>query len=315
MPIERIAITSRDQWLALRMQDITASDVGAVCGHGLYHSAARVYAEKRGDLSPAEMNEAMKRGIWGEPSVVEALSWERPDWQLRRAKVYMRDPELRLGATPDCGAIDPERDGVGVVQCKIVAAPVFADKWLKNPEDNPHDVFAPARPPIAYELQTLTEGALAEAQWGVIAALIVDTFKWTLRLFPVDRHEDAEAAIKNRVAAFWRNHLIPGIPPPIDAQLDDELVKTLYPRDDGSEIDLRSDNEFPGFVHQLLTARATKSEAEKIEKVAKTNILAKIGAHSRAVMADGRIVTAHTTDRAGYEVKPTSFRTIKVSKV
>src|SRR5579859_7575536 len=99
--IERIPIESREQWLSLRRNDITASDVPAVCGEGLYGSATRVWAEKKGLIPAAEMSDVMKRGIWGEAAVVEALKDERPHWQLRRAKVYVRDAEARLGCTPD----------------------------------------------------------------------------------------------------------------------------------------------------------------------------------------------------------------------
>ena len=251
--IERIPVTDREQWLALRKNDITASDVAAVCGEGMYGSAAKVWAEKRGVIQPAELNEAMKRGHWGEAAVFEALQWERPTWELRRAKIYMRDPDARLGATPDGAAIIPGRDGVCIIQAKVVALPVFKRDWLLIEGDNPET--GEAEPPIGYQLQTTTENMLAEATVGILAVLIVDTFKWTLRTFEIERHAGAEAMIRKKVKAFWTNYLDTGIQPPLEAERDAELVKRLYPKDDGTTIDLSGNNR----ILELLDRRDRKS--------------------------------------------------------
>jgi hypothetical protein len=316
MTVERHVIPNgpegRKVWLALRANDVTASDVPAVCGEGVYGSAAEVWARKRGLIPPQDMSEPMKRGIWGEPAVFEALSWERPDWELRRAKVYLRDPAARLGATPDGVAIDPARAGIGVVQCKVVSEQAFRDKWLSDPADDPHDYFAPASAPLGYELQTLTEAMLADAQWGVIACLVVGSWKWTLRLFFIDRHAGAEASIRDRVGQFWTRYLDTGVQPPIDADRDEALVKALHPQDDGSEIDLSGDNELPGIVDDLTTARADKREAEKIEKRAKTIIGDKMGPAAFARLADGRRLSNKTQHRGAYSVEATEFRVVKI---
>jgi predicted phage-related endonuclease len=314
MNVERIPIQSRDQWLALRAHDITASDVPAVCGEGVYGSAAKVWAEKRGLLTPQEMNEAMKRGLWGEAAVFEALTWERPEWELRRAKVYLRDASARLGATPDGAAIDPARAGVGVIQAKVVSKNVFVDHWLENPDDDPHDMYAPARPPLGYQLQTLTESMLADADWAMVAALIVDQWRWTLRLFPVDRHTGAEEMIRGRVAAFWADYLDPGIQPPIDPERDDELVKRLYPRDDGTTIDLSADNLAPVLVRDLAVAKKTIKDATERERAIKTELQAKLGQHTYGRLGDGQTISWKLQQRSGYSVEPSEFRVMRILK-
>lgn len=310
MNVEKIAITSREQWLALRAQDITASDVPAVCGEGLYGSAAKVWAEKRGLIPPQELTEAMKRGLWGEAAVFEAISWEYPTWEVRRAKVYLRDIDAGLGATPDGVAVVPGREGIVVVQCKVIAAPVFKADWLANPDD-PVDV-GHATPPLAYQLQTLTESMLAEASCGALAVLVVDTFKWVLRIFWIERHSGAEASIRERVAAFRVENLAKGIQPRIDPALDDELVKSLFPRDNGAEIDLSGDNELPGLADQLVAARAEKKVAEENVSAFATAIKAKLGAASFARIADGRRISCKSQSRGAYQVAATEFRVLKV---
>lgn len=312
MSIERIQITDRTTWLALRARDITASDVPAVCGEGVYGTAAQVWAHKRGMIPAQEMTEPMKRGIWFEPAVFEALAMEQPTWELRRAKVYLRDPDARLGATPDGVAIDPERPGIGVIQAKVVSEQAFRDKWLESADDDPHDPFAAARPPMGYELQTLTEAMLADAQWGMVGALIVGGWKCSLRLFPIERHDGAEARIRERVAHFWKTYLDAGVQPPIDPDRDEGLLKALHPKDDGSEIDLSGDNELPGVVQDLVAARDVKKNAEARERAAKAIIFDKIGPAAFARLADGRRISAKTTHRSSYVVDATEFRMLKV---
>lgn len=315
--IERIPVDpSRDpaSWHALRRQAVTASDVPAVCGEGMFGSAARVWAEKRGLLPPTEMNDAMRRGRWGEAAVVEALIDERPEWQLRRAKMFLLDRAARLGATPDCAAIIPEHEGVTIIQAKVVARKVFELKWLADPDDDPHDLYAPAAAPLGYQLQTLTESMLAEAAHGIIAALIVDEWRWTLRLFDVPRHPGAEAMIRDRVAGFWANYLDPGVQPPIDAERDSELIGLLYPQDQGTTIDLSGDNELPELVATREKLKAAIKSAEGLCKSADTSIKAKLGENTFGRLADGRLISWKRQERSGFEVAPTAFRVLRILK-
>lgn len=312
MTIERIPITGRDQWLALRANDVTASDVAAVCGEGMYGSAARVWASKKGLLPAQEMTDAMKRGHWGEAAVFEAIAWEYPDWELRRAKVYLRDVAARLGATPDGAAIVPGRDGLVVVQCKVIAAPIFRNEWLLDPKDDIQ--HGDATVPLGYQLQTLTEAMLGEAGGAVVAALVVDTFKWVLRLFWIDRHPAAETMIRDKVTAFWTNYLDTDLQPPIEPARDAELVKLLYPADDGTEIDLRGDNELPAMVNELDDLkRLLKDGGDRRDEI-ETAIKGKLGQHTYGRLVDGRMVSWKLQQRKGYEVAPTSYRVLRIAK-
>jgi hypothetical protein len=314
MPVERIPITDRAAWLAMRAQDITASDVPAVCGEGVYGSAARVWAEKRGLIAATELTEAMKRGLWGEAAVFEALAWEYPDWEIRRAKVYLRDPAARLGATPDGVASAPDKTGIGIIQTKVVSRNAFAAHWLETADDNPHDLWAPARPPLGFELQTLTEAMLAEADWAAIAALITDQWRWTLRLFDVARHPRAEAAIRATVAAFWKDYLDPGIAPPLDPARDADLVRQLYPRDDGSEIDLSGDNYVSELVEQWGVVKTGLKQLDGRKRQIETELKDKLAEHAYGRLADGQRLSWKLQERDGYQVAPTSFRVLKLLK-
>lgn len=314
MNIQRIPIQNRDQWLSLRAEDITASDIGAVCGEGMYSSAAAVYAEKKGLLGAREQTEAMKKGVWGEAAVFEAIGWERPDWELVRAKVYLRDPKARLGATPDGAALIPGRDGLAIVQAKVVSKTVFSRIWLDNPEDDPHNEFAPATVPLGYQLQVLTEAHLADAPWPIIAALVTDEWRWSLRLFDVPRNAAAEQKIRALVAYFWEAHLDPGIAPSIDPARDADLVKLLYPADVGTTIDLSRDNAMPGLITRLEEIKASMNNLTRERKGIETEIKGKMGPHSCATLSDGRYVTWKLQERAASYSEATSYRVLRTHK-
>lgn len=315
MTIQRIPIDprrDRETWLALRMQDITASDVGAVCGEGIYdgQTPVRVWAEKLHKLPPQEMNDALRRGIWGEAAVFSAIEDLHPDWDVRRAKVYFRDAERKIGATPDGAAIIPGLDGVTVVQAKVVSRPFFDLHWRADPGDKSSPVVAP----LAYQLQTLTETMLSDGARGLIAALVVDAFKWSLELFYLERNEPAWLKICERIASFRANYLDTGVQPPVDTERDAEIIKALYPRDNGLELDLSTNNELPGWVDQLEAARQMKKEAEKAEAQAKTALADVFGEASIIRIAGGRRISNKYQERGSYVVAPTGYRVMRVLK-
>ena len=86
----------------LRANDLTASDMGAAVGDSPFKTQLELYAEKTGHLQPKSETPVMRRGRLLEPVAVSMLREEHPDWDIRYPlNLYLRDPELRLGATPD----------------------------------------------------------------------------------------------------------------------------------------------------------------------------------------------------------------------
>jgi predicted phage-related endonuclease len=120
MTIERIEITSREQWLALRKPDVTASVVASLFGCHPYVSALKLYLAHSGVEFDEADNRVFRRGRLMEPTVALAVSEERPDWRIEKCDSYYRDPDLRLGATPDF-LIHGDPRGLGVLQTKTAA--------------------------------------------------------------------------------------------------------------------------------------------------------------------------------------------------
>ena len=302
--ILRIPILNRDHWQSLRTNDVTASDVAAVCG--IVPSRAKVWGVKKGILPPTEETNRLRAGRWFEPAAFEALAEVYPRLEVRRAKVYLRDSAARLGATPDAVAIDPDRDGIGIIEAKNVLPQIYLRDWCGG------DNGAQPDPPFAYKLQTLTQAMLAGASWAAIVVLVNNPYDPLLRLIPVERHPGAEAMIRERVAAFWRDYMDPNVCPPLDPEHDDDLVKRLYPRDDGGEIDLTGDNRIMHLVDELTATKGKIKKLDKYESTLKTEIAEKLGTATYARLSDGRCLSYKLQNHRGYYVAPSSFRTIRI---
>ena len=114
--IERRVINSESEWLEWRRQDITASTVAALFNRHPYTTPLKLYLEKRGvEFTAPRSRDAARPRL--EPAVAKAVGEKRPDWKLEPAGVYLRDPDLRLGATPDF-FIHGDARGLGVLQTK-----------------------------------------------------------------------------------------------------------------------------------------------------------------------------------------------------
>jgi len=302
--IERIAVVSRDQWLALRRQDVTASVVGCLLGVHEYQTPYGLWALKTGAVGEdPEETGPMRRGRLLEPVAIAMLREERPAWQVKPAGVYMRDPAARLGATPDVLAFDPERPGLGIVQIKTVEPGVFRKKW--------RDEDGEVTPPLWIAVQAIVEAHLAGAQWAAVAAMTVG-FGVDLHVVPVPIHGGVVDRIYAAVADFWRM-VAEGRAPDPDYGRDLRLVETLFAGRD-EIVDLSGDNALPALADEREALSSTKSAAEDRLKEIKAEFLVKLGGAEAGRIADGRLITARRVERKGYEVKASSYINVTVKK-
>ncbi len=182
MTVEVHEITSHPEWLAMRRQDVTASVVGALLGVHEYQTRYGLFALKHGDIEEdIETTGPMMRGVLLEPVALKLLQIEKPDWKLEWNGTpgiisgrYYRDPDRRLGATPDCFATDPDR-GRGIVQIKTTIAPTFRKSWFQQDHGGEDDDGSPpvAAPPLWVATQAILEANLTGVQWANVAVLVV----------------------------------------------------------------------------------------------------------------------------------------------
>lgn len=311
--IERINVLGADgkvdraKWLSLRKQDVTASVVGALFGTHPYTSALALYQEKNGLELPNKTNVRMRRGSRLERAVAEEVGEKRPDWKIIPAGEYLRDPDLRLGATPDF-YIEGDPRGLGVLQTKVSTLRAFKAGWQKGGDHHVDEIV----PPFWIGLQTLTEMMLAGAPWGAAAVYIDDPWNDDCHICEIARHSGAEARIHEAVAKFWLDVEF-GNEPAIDYARDGDLIASLYP--DAvplKSIDLTGDNMLPVILAERATLKERiKADQERCIEI-DNEVKAKMGDAEIAIV-DGFAITFKKQDRKGYEVQPTSFRKLNIT--
>jgi putative phage-type endonuclease len=248
--IERTTIVDRESWLELRKKDVTASDIGALFGLSPFkgRTLLQLWAEKTGRAKPQIDTPVLRRGRWLEPAVLAALAEAYPRATIERCSFYIRDPDIRLGATPD--AIMDGR----LVELKTVARPVF-EGWGEEP-------------PMAYKLQATVGAMLTGAYPAMLACLVLDTYSAELKVFHVEQSEAAEERIREGVVQFWAD-VEAGIMPPADYGEDGELLAQLFrPKAEAEPVDLFYDNLLPGMLieRELLKAEVSARE-ERLEAI------------------------------------------------
>lgn len=307
--IERVNIPSTAWWLGERRNWVGGSESSTTMGLASHGSLAELYAEKKGLRPPLVDSGVFRRGRWGEAAGAQAMREECPDWEVQRASVHVRWLKHRLACTPDGFGRRPDRPGIGVIQFKVMARSVFRRKCLNDPDGS---IDGTATPLASNQIQTLTEMMLNDCAWGVLALLVNSEFDWTLRLFDIERDPALEDRILYHVDAFWRDYMDPGIMPPFEPQRDAELVRLLYPKDNGTEIDLTGDNRALALVDEWTEISSARKRLENSEKAIKTELCGKLGENTFGRLADGRRLSWKHQHRKAYPVEASDFRVLRL---
>lgn len=309
-------ILQRDAWMKLRDNDVTASTVGALFGVHDYQTAFGLWAEKTGAIDPSEPDDLVIdesgdeitvppiiRGHMLEPIVAQLIKEVRPHWRLRKSHMYFRDPDIRIGATPDYIVHDKDR-GRGICQIKTAGLWPFKAKWV---DPDTREVV----PPLWIGLQALTEADLVGADWACIACLVIDN-KLSLRIIDVPINRKLIDESHRRVREFWQM-IADGKEPDPDYGRDGAILRMMYPEDDGSEIDLSDDQHITSLVNEREALSATKKDSEKAIDRINNELIHRLGNAARATI-DGGTITFKTVSRKAYSVAAKTYRAIRVNK-
>lgn len=306
-------------WHAFRRHDITASVAAALLGAAdpedqhTYATPYKLYMLATGAVEPEQLDEEgpVLRGILMEEPAVRLLRRRNPTWIVRHntgeGRAYYRDPMTRIGATPDAIVNDPQR-GLGVVQIKSVGEFAYRRKWLNDDKE--------VEPPLWIAVQAIVEATLVGATWAAVAPFRVTDGGIDMPLIDVPLHAGIMTRLRDAVAEFWQR-VAESRPYDPDYARDGELIGRLYADDDGSMADLSGNNR----IIEILAAREKLKEREadgtaaaKERKAIDAEIIFALGNAEKGRLPDGRIITAKTTRRAGYEVAPSSYRTVRIKR-
>lgn len=309
---------SREEWLALRHQHVSSTEVAALFGMSPYSTAFELATIKQGELpDEREGNERMSwglrlqnaiaRGIAGDYGVKVRAVNGYSTHSLQHARMGASFDYEIVGITDD--AIDDdhiilrdmwEANGAGILEIKNVDWLVFK-QWQGDEQ-----LEAPAH----IELQVQHQLACIGRTWAAIGVLVGGN---KLELLVRERDGEVQAAIARKCEKFWAD-LASGIMPPVELPADAEFIAKLYKyAEPGKVKDSQGDAEMTAILTAYKAASAAESAAKADKDTAKAKLLMKIG-DAEKVLADGFTVSAGVvaeTEVPAYTRK--AYRNVRVT--
>jgi len=271
--------------LERRRHFITATDIAPLCNRSPWANAADVYCSKVLGQNTIT-NAAMQAGTLLEPSV---LSWAHEqlggivpgDWRVHENGINACSLD---GMTIDGEPVEAKTSGI--------VGPGNPSQWGAPGTDEIPDYYL-----LQVHAQLLVTGA--KRAW--VPALIGGRGFVMYEVRANDRIADGILQISEQ---FWHSHVLAKEPP--DGLLPSiESLKRLK-REPGLTVDLPDD-----LVAEFQAAKEQEKQAAEIVEVAQQKLLNAIGA-AEAGRWSGGLVTYLEQTRKSYQVKESTFRTIRV---
>jgi putative phage-type endonuclease len=220
--MERLTLTPKDKtdWLKMRAEDLTSTDMAAVFNLSPYSTLFETWHRKKDKtIIELEENERMAWGNRLEAAIAHGVA-EDNGWQVEPMKNYMRLPEHRIGSSFDF-AIGKD----GILEIKNVDSLAYKNSWIEN-EDGTIDA------PNHIELQAQTQLLVSGRKYAYIAALVGGN---TVKLIHREPDLGIHAAIIKKAKEFWESIDNNKEPRP-DFERDFETIRALYNRADKGKI-------------------------------------------------------------------------------
>ena len=273
---ETINPKDEQEWLKLRTQDITSTDVAALFDISPWMTRFELWHRKKsGAVVELEPNARM---LWGqrlERSISEGIA-EDYKLSIRPMKEYIRVPAWRIGSSFD-NAVDSD----GILEVKNVDGLAYKDGWLINGDS----VEAPPHIEIQLQHQLLVSGR----KYGLIGALIGGN-----RVTLIKREADPviHEAIKSRVAAFWQSIDANQEPAP-DFKADADFIAKLQGYAEPNKV-ISADEKISGLARKYKEWADKEAGAKEEKDGIKAELLTLIQ-NAEKVTGDGFTISAGMT--------------------
>ncbi len=288
----------RETWLEFRRGGIGGSEAAAVMGLHPYDTPLSVYYAK---LNGAQKEEtlAMEVGKELEPFLRRKFEqWlkENEGWEVdvQESPYMLANPDYPfMFAHIDGQFTHPEHGPCGL---EIKTAGEFQrNDWGED------------ELPDHYYIQVQHYMAVTGLQQFYVAYLIGN------RIFnakPVPRNEEVMQTLVEQLGRFWSEHVLSGVPPaPRGLACDTDILKQLYPKDDGSTIELhRCQDRLHRYKELKKQEKELKMEMDSIRQY----FMAEMGDAAEARVGNYK-VTYKTVESRGYTVPPSSSRVLRIS--
>lgn len=231
-------------WLEKRRKCITGTDISAIVGLNKYASPMTVFMDKIGLSEPLVENEPMRWGKLLEP-VIAARYAEENGVEIRQGEFLVKDGIL--GGTPDY-----------LTDCKLIeikTAGHYSAKFWGEPGTD--------QIPEAYLCQVQWYLNLTNMEKADIAVLIGGQ---DYRVYHAHRNQNLIDLLIDSANDFWNRHVVPEIPPPLDATDGaNDYLKSFFPKSQGNIIKANEDVSVIAYkLHQTKTQLA-ELETRKLD--------------------------------------------------
>lgn len=234
MSMQVITPTSKENWLQLRVQDITSTEVSALFGLSPYMTEFELWHRKK-DAVIVEISEN-ERTKWGtalQDAIAEQIAKDN-GWQIRRMDEYIRRTDMRSGSSFDFCIVKDNGALMALLEIKNVDNLVFRDNWTINDDKS---IEAPAHIEIQVQHQMMVSGC----PHAYIGALIGGN---KLEVMRRDEKPQVHTVMAERIRKFWAS-IEANEPPKPDFQRDAKFISGLYGYAEPNKVlDARDNEEF-----------------------------------------------------------------------
>lgn len=293
--IESILPENEAHWLDLRKNDITSTEISALFNCSPYCTKFELWHRKKKNLSSNfEENERSSWGLFLQDGIMAKFAKDN-NWGFSRKLNYMRNKELRIGASFDFDLIiknpntGEDEYGYGLAEVKNVDGLVFKNGWIVEGDY----IEAPAHIELQAQHQMLCSGL----PFNYILSLIGGNRGEKLYRTPNQKIFDA---IIRESQLFWKS--IEDNIEPEPSEVDADFISSLYNVSDSEKIlDARGDKTISALAAYYKTCQQEESDAEKRKKMAKAKLLPLIGTASKVLVDGGYSISAGMVAEAEIE--------------
>lgn len=284
MSVEIIVPSNQEHWLEMRKSDVTSTESAALFGMSPYLTHFDLWHRKRTGIVPEfQTNSRMAWGNRLEAAIAYGIA-EEQGWEVKPMKEYFRDPDARMGSSFDF-VITSLGEPVHL-EIKNVDYLAFRDGWIEHEDGS---IEAPEH----IEMQVQHQMAVSGFKRAFIGAFIAGNRGVVIERL---RDEDVIAAIKAKVADFWRTVDEGQEPEPVmpgDAEVIIRLNQYAKP---GKILSADGDETLRDLLLDYKAAAKAEANAKEDKDVAKAKIFTHIGDAEKVLTSEFSVSCALQAD-------------------
>jgi len=263
MKREIIKYKTEEEWLALRLDDITSTMTPALFDMSPYHTPFDLYHAKVSKVEvPFVSNHRIEVGSRMEQFAGEEVTLiEKWIESTEPLKEYIRIPELRIGSSFDRRGIDTQGKRF-IMEIKAVDYFQHKEKWSED------------EAPVHIEFQAQHELMVAGDEYDYIV-IVVFTGIYDYHIIKREHDKEMQAGMLESIAEFWDDVDNKREPKP-DYIRDNPIIKELYQQEKDMG-DFEDDEEFNTLCSKYKRLNEEIKQFENDKTATQSQLILKIG--------------------------------------